>query len=115
MNDVLKELTKTKEMALAWAFRAVLGLLVSALTMILYMAWGQLQQVQNDIKHTAEVQWTAITTLTNNQNQAAAAAAVQATSLADHIKQEAQIVDDLHAEVRDHENRIRSLEGHAPH
>lgn len=110
MNEVLKELTKTKEMALAWAFRAILALFVSLLTGVMWMAWGALQQVQTDIKHNAEVQWSAITTLTANQNQSAAAQAVLSTSLADHIKQEAQIVDDLHSEVRDHETRIRVLE-----
>ena len=110
MNDVLKEFTKTKEMAFAWAFRAALGLAVTAGTGILYMAWGSLQEVRTDLKHNAEIQWTAIATLTANQNQAAANAAVMSTTLADHIRQEAQVVDDIHAEVKDHEARIRTLE-----
>jgi hypothetical protein len=114
MNDVLGEFTKTKEMALAWAFRGVLALLVATGSTLMWMAWGELQDVKTDLKHNAKIQWQAITTLTNNQNQAAAASAVMATTLSDHIKQEAQIVDDLHSEVKDHETRIRALEGERP-
>lgn len=110
MNGVLKEFTKTPEMGMAWLFRGALSLLMSAIVCILWMAWGSLQEVRADLKHSAEIQWTAITTLTANQNQAAANAAVMSTTLADHIRQEAQVVDDIHAEVRDHETRIRTLE-----
>lgn len=110
MNEIIKELTKTKEMALAWTFRGLLGLLVSLGTGIMWMAWGSLQEVRTDLKHNAEVQWSAIMDLKANQNQATANAAVMSTTLADHIRQESQVLDDIHTEVKDHETRLRTLE-----
>jgi hypothetical protein len=114
VNGFVEEFTKTKEMALAWIFRAGMALVLSLGTGMLWMAWGSLQEVRADLKHNAEMQWTAITTLTANQNQAAAAAAVMATTLTDHIRQEAGVIDDIHAELKDHEARIRGVETARP-
>lgn len=100
----------TPERITAWVFRTLITLVGATGTAVLWMAWGSLQDVKTDLKHNAEIQWQAITTLTANQNQAAATAAVMSTTLADHIKQEAQVLDDIHAEVKDHETRIRTLE-----
>ena len=100
----------TPERITAWAFRALIALVGAMGTTVLWMAYGSLQEVKSDLKHNAEIQWTAISTLTANQNQAAATAAVMSTSLVDHIKQESQVIDDIHAELKDHEARIRGVE-----
>jgi hypothetical protein len=110
MNDIIAEFTKTKEMALAWIFRAGMAVILSLGTGMLWLARDELQEVKSDLKHNAEISWTAISTLTANQNQAAANAAVMSTSLVDHIKQESQVIDDIHAELKDHEARIRGVE-----
>jgi hypothetical protein len=100
----------TPERATAWIFRALITLVGAAGTTVLWLAWGALQDVKAEMHDQNKTVWTALGTLSTNQNQMATTLGVLSQTVSDNFKGEAQIIGDLRKEADDHEDRIRVLE-----
>lgn len=107
--SLFRQITETKERGLAWAFRALISILVGALTIIGYFAvdklgsfdkrfdqvdqqrqqvWGQLGKISETI---------------STQNNLL-------TRLSDHLDSANTTLSGIQHELDDHETRIRMLE-----
>jgi hypothetical protein len=110
MADLLKEITQTKERAAAWVFRILIALVGASTTAVLWMAWGALADVKNDLKTGIQQQWLAIGKINDAQAQVSRDIGIQTQVLADHIRTETDIDASLRDIAKDHEGRIRTLE-----
>lgn len=89
----------TPERITAWAFRTLITLVGTAGTVVLWLAWGSLQEVKTEMHEQLKTSWAAISTLSNSQSQMAITLGVASQTIAD-----------LRKEADDHEGRIRTLE-----
>lgn len=110
MTDLLKEIVQTKERAAAWVFRILIALVGASSTAVLWMAWGALADVKNDLKTGIQQQWVAIGKISDTQSQTTRDLSVQTQTLSDHIRMESDIDASLRDLAKDHEQRIRGLE-----
>ncbi|HEX5228763.1 MAG TPA: hypothetical protein VFW44_13685 [Bryobacteraceae bacterium] len=99
MNGVLREFTKSKEMAFAWAFRLMLMLVIALSGIAGRLAWQKLDAVEKQgVVSAAEF------TKLNVAVQSAFARYDETKILRD------QQVQGITTELGDHETRIRALE-----
>ena len=110
MGDLFKQLTETKERAAAWVFRLLIILLGAAGSTLCYVVWGILTDVKTDLKSGIQQQWIAIGKINDAQVQASHDTGIATQALADHIRLESEIDNELKDLTKDHETRIRALE-----
>ena len=100
----------TPERATAWVFRALITLVGAAGTTVLWLAWGALQDVKDQVKEQNKTAWAAIATISSNQGQMTTTLGVLSQTVTDNFKGEAQVIGELRKEADDHEGRLRGLE-----
>src|ERR1700684_3675753 len=71
----------------AWAFRTLIALVGTAGTVVLWLAWGALQDVKTEVKEQTKSSWSAIATVTDNQNKTAATLGVASQVISDLRKE----------------------------
>lgn len=109
-NGLMREMTETKERAVAWGFRGVLGLVMILLGIVGWFMTTTLSEVKTEITNNAKVQWDQIGKLNDSEVTTRRDLGILSQAVQDATKSNADAVSRLSDSERDHEQRLRTLE-----
>lgn len=114
-KSLYKQMGETKERIAAWSFRGLTTLVMIALTIIGWFVQdklGSFNQKFDTLDQQRQQVWKTVGEQSTLQKTQGETMIRLETSLADHIATENQILQSITGEEKDHEDRIRDLEGH---
>jgi hypothetical protein len=109
--QLAREMTETKERAVAWGFRGLLSVLMIALGIIGYLIQDKLGDFTHKflaIDQQRVEMWSAFSKLANSQADQTNALTKLDTTVKDYVANQDRL-------IQDHEQRLRDLERPTPH
>lgn len=98
-NGLLREIFATKERAVAWGFRLVLGALMTVATALCWVVWGEFTRMRSAFEDNAKIVWQNLQTTDKG-----------VAILTEKLHEEQDAISQLRTTTQDHEGRIRYLE-----
>ena len=115
VKSLVGQMGETKERVAAWAFRGLTTLVMICLAIIGYFVQdklGTFNQKFDTLDQQRQQVWKAVGDQSTLQKSQGETMIRLETTLADHIATENNILQSITGEAKDHEDRIRDLEGH---